>query len=83
MLIKLKIVINYSKSLKNENYTLIKISINAARYKLQKMIFNKKRGFFQNKLNELIGKPKDLWKLLKSFGLPNNDDDDELLLWYG
>ena len=33
---------------------------NAARYKLQKMIINKKRVFFENKLTESIGKPKDL-----------------------
>ena len=41
---------------------------NAARYKL---IFNKKRAFFQNKLTESIGKAKDLRKILKSLGLPN------------
>ena len=33
---------------------------NAARYKLQEMIINKKRVFFENKLTESIGKPKDL-----------------------
>ena len=33
-------------------------------------VFNKKRAFFQNKLTELIGKSKDLWKALKSLGLP-------------
>ena len=35
------------------------------------MIFNKKRAFFQNKLTESTGKPKDLWKALKSRRLPN------------
>ena len=35
------------------------------------MIFNKKRYYFENKLNECIGKPKELWKALKSLGLPN------------
>ena len=44
---------------------------NAARYELQKMIFNKKRAFFQNKLTESIGEPKDLWKALKSLRSPN------------
>ena len=36
------------------------------------MIFDKKRSFFEKKLSESIGKPKDLWKALKSLGLPNN-----------
>ena len=35
------------------------------------MIFNKKRSLFEKKLSESIGKPKDLWKALKSLGLPN------------
>ena len=35
------------------------------------MIFNKNIVFFQNKLTESIGKPKDLLKALKSLGLPN------------
>ena len=30
---------------------------------------NKKKTFFENKLNENIGKPKDLWKTLKDLGL--------------
>ena len=38
---------------------------------MQKMIFNKKRAYFQNKSTESIGKPKDLWKALGSLGLPN------------
>ena len=43
---------------------------NAARYKVHKMIFNKKKNYFENKLNECIGKAKDLWKALKSLVLP-------------
>ena len=35
------------------------------------MIFNKKRLFFEKKLSESIGKPKDLWKALKSLGSRN------------
>ena len=42
---------------------------NAARYKLQEMIINKKTAFPENKLTESIGKPKDLWKALRSLGL--------------
>ena len=43
---------------------------NVARYKVHKLIFNKKKDYFENKLNECIGKPKELWKALKSLGLP-------------
>ena len=39
--------------------------------KQQKLIAKKKKEFFENKLREFIGKPKDLWKALKSLGLPN------------
>ena len=35
------------------------------------MIINKKRAFLENKLSESIGKPKDLWKALRSLGLPS------------
>ena len=31
------------------------------------MILNKKEDYFENELNEYIGKPKELWKALKSF----------------
>ena len=53
--IKLKTVINYLKSLKKDNDIY-----NAARYKVWKMIFDKNRLFFEKKLTESIGKPKDL-----------------------
>ena len=48
----------------NENYR-------EARYKVQRMIKNKKKTFVVGKLNENIGKPKELWKSLKSLGLPS------------
>ena len=41
-----------------------------ARYKVQKLISYKKNLFFENRLNDSIGKPKELWKALKSLGLP-------------
>ena len=31
----------------------------------------RKKESFENKLKECIGKPKDLWKAIKSLGLPN------------
>ena len=42
-----------------------------ARYKVHTLIFNKKKYYFENKLNECIGKPKELWKALNSLGLAN------------
>ena len=41
------------------------------KYNLQKLIKIKKRDFYQVKLTENIGKPKELWKTLKSLGLPS------------
>ena len=38
---------------------------------MQKLISYKKKSFFGNKLNDSIGKPKELWKALKSLGLPS------------
>ena len=52
---------------------------NAARYKIRKMIFDK-RSFFEKKLSESIGKPKDLWKALKSLGFPNKISSCEVLV---
>ena len=39
---------------------------NAGRYKIKKMICNKKRTFYKKRLSESTGKPKDLWKALRS-----------------
>ena len=70
LLMKFNIVINYSKSLKKSKSYVNKDIYNAARYELQKMIFNKKSVFW-NKLTESIGKLKDVWKALESIGSPN------------
>ena len=43
---------------------------NAARYKVKKMICNKQKTFYKKILSESIVKAKDLWKALKSLGLP-------------
>ena len=58
------------KKFKKSKLQIDKDTYDAARYKLQKMIINKKRAFLENKLTESIGKPKDLWKALRSLGLP-------------
>ena len=39
-----------------------KESYNAARYKVHKMIFNKKKDYFENKLNECIANRKSYEK---------------------
>ena len=42
-----------------------------ARNKVQSMIKKKEKNFVAEKLNQNIGKPKELWKSLKSLGLPS------------
>ena len=42
-----------------------------ARYKVHKLIVNKKKNYIENELNECIGKSKELWKALKRLGLAN------------
>ena len=42
------------------------------------MIVNKKRAFLENKLTEFIGKPKDLWKALRSLGFPSKTSSCEV-----
>ena len=44
-------------------------SYKKARNKVQRMIKNKRKNFVVGKLNENMGKPKELWKSLKSLGL--------------
>ena len=48
----------------NENYK-------KSRNKVQRMIKDKNKNFVIGKLNDNIGKPKELWKSLKSLGLPS------------
>ena len=42
-----------------------------AKYHTLKSIKQKKNQFYKEKLKENIGKPKELWKALKSLGLPS------------
>ena len=42
---------------------------NNARNKSHRLILQKKREYFKNKLKEKIAEPKYLWKTLKSLGL--------------
>ena len=45
------------------------------------MIFNKKKDYFENKLNGCTGKPKESWKTLKSLGLHNKIASCEVSAW--
>ena len=47
-----------------ENYKKVK-------YQVQNLIRKKKREFYETNLRQKINKPKELWKTLKSMGLPS------------
>ena len=66
-----KIVISYWKKIKKSILKIDKELYNAAPYKVHQLIFNNKENYFEKKLNECFGKPKELWKALTSLGLPN------------
>ena len=51
------------KKFKRSRLHIDKQLYNATRFKIHKMIFNKKKDYFENKLNECIGKPKELWRI--------------------
>ena len=56
-------MINYFKKFIKSKLNVENDIYNVARYKLQKIIFNKNR--LENKLTQSIGKSKDLVKVLK------------------
>lgn len=44
----------------------------AAQYNVQISMQKRQKNFLKKKLTKRMGKPKDLWKALRLFGLPNN-----------
>ena len=46
--------------------------------RVQFMIKRKKKNFVVDKLNQNTGKPKELWKSLKSLGLPSKKSHPDL-----
>ena len=50
-----------------------------ARNKVQGMIKKKQKNFIAEKLNQNIGKPKKLWKSLKSLGLPSKQQSSSTI----
>ena len=61
-----KLLAKFKKSRKSTDHENYK----KARNKVQCLINDKKKTFVVEKLNENNGKPKELWKSLKSLGLP-------------
>ena len=59
------------KKFKKSKLHIEKETYKIARYEVQKLIWSEKNNFFENRLNYSIGKPKELWKALKSLGLPS------------
>ena len=55
-----------------------------AKINAQNLIKNKKKGFYQEKLRENVGKSKELWKSLKSLGLPSKflSKTGEICAWW-
>ena len=58
------------KKFKKSRLIIDQENLKKSKYLVHKMIKSKKRLFIENKLKENIGKPKELWKILKSLGLP-------------
>ena len=62
-----KLFLKFKKSklhIDEENYKKVK-------YQVQNLIRKKKREFYETNLRQKINKPKELWKTLKSMGLPS------------
>ena len=62
-----KLSLKFKKSklhIDEENYKKVK-------YQVQNLIRKKKREFYETNLRQKINKPKELWKTLKSMGLPS------------
>ena len=65
----IKIREKYFKKFKKSNLQIDYNFYIEAKYNTQKRIKQKKFEFFNTKLTENIGKPKELWKSLKTLGL--------------
>ena len=57
------------KKFKKSKLNVDKDLFKEARNNVESLIKNKKKTFFENKLKENIGKPKELWKTLNDLGL--------------
>ena len=57
------------KAFKKSRLHVDKDNYKEARNEVQKLICTKKKAYFESKLTENIGKPKELWNCLKYLGL--------------
>ena len=58
------------KKFKKTNLPADELCYKQSKYFLENLILNKKKTFFEDKLKETIGRPKELWKNLRDLGLP-------------
>ena len=61
--------ISFSKKFEKSRMHVSKYNYKEARDDAQELIRAKKKVYFESKLTENIGEPKELWKRLKSLGL--------------
>ena len=64
----------YFRKFKRTRLHIDDVDYRKARNRLQNIVKNKKRNFVTQKLSENMAKPKELWKSLKSLGLPSKND---------
>ena len=57
------------KKFKKSHFHFDKDNYKETRNEVQKLIRTKKKPYFESKITENIGKPKELWRSLKSLGL--------------
>ena len=67
----IKIRDKYFKKFKKSNLHIDYDFYIEAKYNVEKLIKQRKKEFYETKLTENIGKPKELWKTLKTMGLPS------------
>ena len=68
------------KKYKKSRLHVDKEIFNAARNKVQNLITKKKRMFFETKIKDNIGKPKELWKTINSLGLSTKTSGSKICL---
>ena len=59
----------FFKKFKKSRLHVDKDNYKEAKNEVQKLTRAKKKAYFESKLTENIGKPKELWKCLKSLGM--------------
>ena len=70
-----KLLAKFKKSRQPSDSQYYKIT----RKKVQGMIKKKQKNFISEKLKQNIGKPKELWKSLKSLGLPSKQQSSSTI----